>query len=30
MQAEDGIRVMKQYVDTLLVISNDKLRHQFR
>lgn len=29
MQAEDGIRVMKQYVDTLLVISNDKLRHQF-
>ena len=29
LQAEDGIRVMKQYVDTLLVISNDKLRHQF-
>ena len=29
MQAEDGIKVMKQYVDTLLVISNDKLRHQF-
>jgi cell division protein FtsZ len=29
MQAEEGIRVMKQYVDTLLVISNDKLRHQF-
>lgn len=28
-QAEEGIRVMKQYVDTLLVISNDKLRHQF-
>src|SRR6187399_562030 len=29
IQAEDGIRVLKQYVDTLLVISNDKLRHQF-
>ena len=29
MQAEEGIRVMKSYVDTLLVISNDKLRHQF-
>jgi cell division protein FtsZ len=29
MQAEEGITVMKQYVDTLLVISNDKLRHQF-
>ena len=29
VQAEEGIRVMKQYVDTLLVISNDKLRHQF-
>jgi cell division protein FtsZ len=29
MQAEEGIKVMKQYVDTLLVISNDKLRHQF-
>ena len=29
LQAEEGIRVMKQYVDTLLVISNDKLRHQF-
>jgi cell division protein FtsZ len=28
-QAEEGIQVMKQYVDTLLVISNDKLRHQF-
>ncbi len=28
-QAEEGIMVMKQYVDTLLVISNDKLRHQF-
>jgi cell division protein FtsZ len=29
IQAEEGIRSMKQYVDTLLVISNDKLRHQF-
>jgi cell division protein FtsZ len=29
MQAEDGIKNLKQYVDTLLVISNDKLRHQF-
>lgn len=28
-QAEDGITKLKQYVDTLLVISNDKLRHQF-
>jgi cell division protein FtsZ len=28
-QAEDGINRLKQYVDTLLVISNDKLRHQF-
>jgi cell division protein FtsZ len=28
-QAEDGIENLKQYVDTLLVISNDKLRHQF-
>jgi cell division protein FtsZ len=28
-QAEEGIKTMKQYVDTLLVISNDKLRHQF-
>jgi cell division protein FtsZ len=28
-QAEEGIKVLKQYVDTLLVISNDKLRHQF-
>ncbi len=28
-QAEEGIRNLKQYVDTLLVISNDKLRHQF-
>lgn len=29
LQAEDGIKNLKQYVDTLLVISNDKLRHQF-
>ena len=29
LQAEEGIMVMKEYVDTLLVISNDKLRHQF-
>ena len=29
MQAEEGIMMLKQYVDTLLVISNDKLRHQF-
>lgn len=28
-QAEEGIRTLKSYVDTLLVISNDKLRHQF-
>lgn len=28
-QAEDGINQLKDYVDTLLVISNDKLRHQF-
>jgi cell division protein FtsZ len=28
-QAEEGISNLKQYVDTLLVISNDKLRHQF-
>lgn len=28
-QAEDGINKLKDYVDTLLVISNDKLRHQF-
>ena len=28
-QALDGIENLKQYVDTLLVISNDKLRHQF-
>lgn len=29
LQAEEGIKSLKQYVDTLLVISNDKLRHQF-
>jgi cell division protein FtsZ len=29
VQAEEGITNLKQYVDTLLVISNDKLRHQF-
>jgi cell division protein FtsZ len=29
LQAEEGIKILKQYVDTLLVISNDKLRHQF-
>lgn len=28
-QAEAGINILKQYVDTLLVISNDKLRAQF-
>lgn len=28
-QAEEGIRQLKEHVDTLLVISNDKLRHQF-
>ena len=28
-QAEDGINKLKDLVDTLLVISNDKLRHQF-
>ena len=28
-QAEEGIRQMQPYVDTLLVISNDKLRHQY-
>jgi cell division protein FtsZ len=28
-QAEEGIEKLKSYVDTLLVISNDKLRHQF-
>jgi cell division protein FtsZ len=29
LQAEEGIKILKNYVDTLLVISNDKLRHQF-
>src|SRR6195952_3039949 len=28
-QAETGISLLKESVDTLLVISNDKLRHQF-
>jgi cell division protein FtsZ len=28
-QAEEGIKTLKGYVDTLLVISNDKLRHQY-
>ncbi len=28
-QAEEGIMYLKNHVDTLLVISNDKLRHQF-
>lgn len=28
-QAEAGISLLKDHVDTLLVISNDKLRHQF-
>src|ERR1700743_1272467 len=28
-QAEEGVMAMKGHVDTLLVISNDKLRHQF-
>jgi len=28
-QAEEGINLLKESVDTLLVISNDKLRHQF-
>jgi len=28
-QAEDGIRLLQPYVDTLLVISNDKLRMQY-
>src|SRR5678810_74244 len=28
-QAEEGINRLKEHVDTLLVISNDKLRHQF-
>ncbi|ULQ56543.1 cell division protein FtsZ [Flavihumibacter rivuli] len=29
LQAEEGISTLKQHVDTLLVISNDKLRHQY-
>ncbi|MBZ5858239.1 cell division protein FtsZ [Flavihumibacter profundi] len=29
IQAEEGIQQLKGYVDTLLVISNDKLRHQY-
>jgi cell division protein FtsZ len=29
LQAEEGIKTLKSYVDTLLVISNDKLRNQF-
>jgi cell division protein FtsZ len=29
LQADEGINKLKDYVDTLLVISNDKLRHQF-
>ncbi|MFM1858234.1 MAG: hypothetical protein RLZ05_1294, partial [Bacteroidota bacterium] len=28
-QADEGIRQLRQQVDTLLIISNDKLRHQF-
>ena len=28
-QAEEGVLLLKNHVDTLLVISNDKLRHQF-
>src|SRR5690349_6846557 len=28
-QAEEGINRLKEYVDTLLVISNDKMRHQY-
>ncbi len=28
-QAEEGIAKMREHVDTILVISNDKLRHQF-
>lgn len=28
-QAEEGIMLLKNHVDTLLIISNDKLRHQF-
>ncbi|GAA4303403.1 cell division protein FtsZ [Compostibacter hankyongensis] len=28
-QADEGVEILKQYVDTLLIISNDKLRQQF-
>ena len=28
-QADEGIKQLRQHVDTLLIISNDKLRHQF-
>lgn len=28
-QAEEGIANLRKYVDTILIISNDKLRHQF-
>ena len=28
-QAEEGIMLLKNHVDTLIVISNDKLRHQY-
>lgn len=28
-QAQEGIEKLKEYVDTLLVISNDKMRHQY-
>ncbi|MFT3702695.1 MAG: cell division protein FtsZ [Agriterribacter sp.] len=28
-QAEEGINMLKDYVDTLLIISNDKMRHQY-
>lgn len=28
-QAQEGLEILKNHVDTLLVISNDKLRHQF-
>lgn len=28
-QAQEGVDLLKKHVDTLLVISNDKLRHQF-
>src|SRR5690625_3184099 len=28
-QAKEGINAMKEYVDTILIISNDKLREQF-